>query len=134
MFDADRCLHVHRGPEVRCDGIGGRCRLACGLRGCGCSNVRRGILHYILLLIDAILANRLQHVGVLEAVEEPAVATTNDRLCRFALAINSPGKGETWSEVSVVVDPVLSLIADSIAQREVRTHSPIVLVENTAVN
>ena len=44
------------------------------------------VFHYILLLVDAVLADSLQHVGRLKAVKEPAVAATDHGRRRLASA------------------------------------------------
>ena len=69
--------------------------------------IEAGILDHVLLLIDAVLANRLHNVVLRKAIEEPSIAAADDGLAGClavarpgAHANESRGAQSAWSPIS----------------------------------
>ena len=79
-----------------------------------------------MCLVHAIQALGLQHLTLFEPVVENAGTGAHDGFGGPAVA-KPPSKSDTWSEIRVVVNGVLRLVAESHIERQVGTKAPLVL-------
>src|SRR5579864_861841 len=96
-------------------------------------NIRIGVrrLQNVLLLVDAVLAFRIQDVRHRKAVVKQAVSSAQRE--RRLLRPEVPREAKTRRNIAVIRDVVLNLVTQSVAQREFGLHLPVVLKEQPEV-
>src|SRR6516225_9891883 len=86
------------------------------------NRVARGINEHILLLHYSVYPLCLQNLFRLEAIEKDPKSATNHHLRRSAPAAHAPGKSEAWRPVAAIMNVVLRLEAQTIAERNIWPH------------
>ena len=127
------------------EGWNGRGGVRQGARRCrGIRVVEIGIVDHIALLIDSVLVDRLHDIGCAgrrakgvrhgKPIVEPSVARAHDRFRRsLADMTRRPGQRKSRTPISVVMNTILGLKAQTVAQGKVRPSTPIVLIKKSSI-